>query len=275
MLPKPLWDLLLSHKIYVLALGDPGQLPPIGEGNGALDKPHIFLDEIMRQSQESEIIRLTLAIREGKVLTPYQGNEVQIINQKDVVSGMYLWADQILAGKNITRRNINHLVRQYKYGVDVPDFPVEDDKLICLRNYWDLLNECGDVLVNGSMGYLNNINISNHPILGKDLIFDFIPDYCINEDYDSAPFDFVFRKIDADYGLITTGEPFNNNNMRRRFMPPKQFDYGYCITTHKSQGSEYDKVLVFEECLRKDEHSKWLYTAATRAKNKLVIVKSN
>ena len=93
MLPKPLWDLLLSHKIYVLALGDPGQLPPIGEGNGALDKPHIFLDEIMRQSQESEIIRLTLAIREGRVLTPYRGNEVQIINQKDVVSGMYLWAD--------------------------------------------------------------------------------------------------------------------------------------------------------------------------------------
>ena len=125
------------------------------------------------------------------------------------------------------------------------------------------------------MGHLNNINISNHPILGKDLIFDFIPDYYINEDYDSAPFDFVFRKIDADYGLITTGEPFNNSNMRRRFIPPKQFDYGYCITTHKSQGSEYDKVLVFEEYLRKDEHSKWLYTAATRAKNKLVIVKSN
>lgn len=48
MLPKPMWALLLSHKIYVIACGDPGQLPPIGEENGILDSPHIFLDEIMR-----------------------------------------------------------------------------------------------------------------------------------------------------------------------------------------------------------------------------------
>jgi exodeoxyribonuclease-5 len=54
---------------------------------------------------------------------------------------------------------------------------------------------------------------------------------------------------------------------------PKEFDYGYAITCHKSQGSEYDKVLVFEEWLKGGDHSRWLYTAATRAKEKLVIVK--
>jgi exodeoxyribonuclease-5 len=68
MLPKEIWDLLISHRIHVIALGDPGQLPPIGESNGVLDKPHIFLDEIMRQAQESEIIRLTMDIRAGKPL---------------------------------------------------------------------------------------------------------------------------------------------------------------------------------------------------------------
>ena len=56
MLPKEMWDLLLSHKIHVICLGDPFQLPPIGEDNGVLAKPHIFLDEIMRQEEESEII---------------------------------------------------------------------------------------------------------------------------------------------------------------------------------------------------------------------------
>ena len=59
MLPKDMWDLLLSHKIHVIALGDPGQLPPVmAEQHGILDHPHIFLDETMRQAQESEIIRL-------------------------------------------------------------------------------------------------------------------------------------------------------------------------------------------------------------------------
>ena len=60
-----MWELLLSHNIHIIALGDPGQLPPIGDDNGVLADPHIFLDEIMRQAQESEIIRLTMDIRAG------------------------------------------------------------------------------------------------------------------------------------------------------------------------------------------------------------------
>lgn len=50
MLPLEMWNLLLSHHIYVLACGDPGQLPPINpeDDNHILDNPHVFLDEIMR-----------------------------------------------------------------------------------------------------------------------------------------------------------------------------------------------------------------------------------
>jgi exodeoxyribonuclease-5 len=93
MLPKDMWELLLSHNIHVIALGDPGQLPPIGDDNGVLANPHIFLDEIMRQAQESEIIRLTMDIREGKPLELYKGKEVQVIDKKDFEDGIYLWAD--------------------------------------------------------------------------------------------------------------------------------------------------------------------------------------
>lgn len=44
MLPSAMWHLLLSHGIYIIAAGDPGQLPPIEEAdnNHVLDKPHIF-----------------------------------------------------------------------------------------------------------------------------------------------------------------------------------------------------------------------------------------
>ena len=102
-------DLLLSHKVYIIFLGDPFQLPQIDkkEENGILDKPHVFLDEIMRQAQESEIIRLTMDIRNGKSLSLFKGNEVQVIDPKDVVGGMYGWAAQIIVAKNATRRNIN------------------------------------------------------------------------------------------------------------------------------------------------------------------------
>ena len=56
---------------------------------------------------------------------------------------------------------------------------------------------------------------------------------------------------------------------------PMDFTYGYCITCHKAQGSEWNKVLVIEENFPfiEYEHARWLYTACTRAVDKLVIVR--
>lgn len=273
MFPKEMWDLLLSHGIHVIALGDPGQLPPIGDDNGILAQPHVFLDEIMRQAQESEIIRLTMDIRAGKPLQLFKGNEVQIIDRSELVDGMLLWADQIICAKNETRRNINQLIRQYKYGADVGMAPVEGDKVICLRNDWDRPNLEGDVMVNGMMGTINNIRYGeSNQWLSTDLIADILPDGS-EEDDEFAYFD----DLHIDYKLLTSGEPTVNKKNFKRFPPvikPKEFDYGYCITCHKSQGSEYDKVLVFEEYLRGGDHARWLYTACTRAKKKLVIVRA-
>ena len=58
---------------------------------------------------------------------------------------------------------------------------------------------------------------------------------------------------------------------------PNQFTYGYAITCHKSQGSEWDNVLVIEEefPFDKEEHRRWLYTACTRAAKKLVIIRKD
>lgn len=57
--------------------------------------------------------------------------------------------------------------------------------------------------------------------------------------------------------------------------PPFEFAYAYAITTHKAQGSEWDKVLVMEERFPFDEeeHKRWLYTACTRAREKLVVIR--
>ena len=97
MLPIEMWNLLLKHGIYVIAAGDPGQLPPVDKDsdNHVLDKPHIFLDEIMRQAQDSEIIRLSMWVREGKSISnfPCSNKQVMILKPDEVVTGTYLWAD--------------------------------------------------------------------------------------------------------------------------------------------------------------------------------------
>ena len=277
MLPKEMWELLLSHKIHVICLGDPFQLPPIGEDNGVLANPHIFLDEIMRQEEESEIIRLTMDIREGKPLELFKGNEVQVIDQKDIVGGMYGWADQILVAKNLTRRTINNQMRKMFFGTE-DTTPIEGDKVICLRNDWEHPSAAGDIAVNGTIGTLSNIRYAyNNPVLNPRMTADFLPETYTDVDVEVSPYDLYFRDINMDYKLLTTGEETVTKENFKTFPKiwrPQTYDYAYAITCHKAQGSEYDKVLVFEEYLKGGDHARWLYTAATRAKKKLVLVRN-
>ena len=82
---------------------------------------------------------------------------------------------------------------------------------------------------------------------------------------------------------ILTGERCLDNKTIYRLMRsrryahlvPMEFTYGYCITCHKAQGSQFNKVLVIEEGFpfNKEEHARWLYTACTRSVEKLVIVR--
>lgn len=275
MLPSNMWDLLLTHKVHILAMGDPGQLPPIGTAHNILDTPHIFLDEIMRQAAESEIIRLSAEVRAGKSIKPYKGSEINIVKSTDMVDGMYTWADQIICGKNTTRRAINEYCRAMKWEEDESGLllPKDGDKIICLHNNWDQVTEDGTVLVNGLIGECFNIKTAPGPF-GWDCWLDFIPDCCNLENDENMG----FSALHVDYKMITQGEPTITKENYRRFPRNyrlESFDYGYAITCHKSQGSEYNKVLVIEEVLREEQHARWLYTACTRAKEKLTLVLKN
>lgn len=267
MCPKHIWEQALKHDVHIIALGDPFQLPPIGEDNGILANPHIFLDEVMRQALESDIIKLSMDIRAGKPLQLMNGNDVKVIDKSQVVSGMYTWADQIICGKNATRRMVNNQMRTLLgYGAE----PQDGDKVICLKNYWDTNNESGDPLINGMIGTLKDVRLGqDQGVLGRDFKANFIPDF--TED--------GMDDLSMDYKLMTQGNPTFAKDAKPMFrggkkVPfPMEFDYGYCITCHKSQGSSWPKVLLFEEFLNRETHQRWLYTAITRAEQKLVIVK--
>lgn len=282
MAPKTLMDLLFRHQCYVVCLGDPFQLPPVDkdEDNGLLAHPHIFLDEVMRQAKESEIIRLTMDIRDGSSIAyNKQGKEALILPKTELNTGMYNWADQILVGTNAMRQNVNTQMRSM---LGFEGGPQEGDKVICLRNYWDNFSENeGDPLVNGTIGTLKN---------GFKTFRDF--PYYIKADkhrFDVWQANFVvgedcFENTEIDYQMLTTGEKccdwrlaYQLGKLKNKLgeVVPKEFTYAYAITCHKSQGSEWDKVLVLEESFPFDrtEHARWLYTACTRASEKLVLVR--
>lgn len=264
MAPKDMMQLLFKHNVHIICLGDPFQLPPITNDNLLLAKPHIFLTEIMRQEEDSEIINLTLGIREGKPLVPFKGESVQIIRHDELNTGMLMWADQIICATNNTRNQINRQKRQLLgFGAQ----PQAGDRLICLRNYWDDIASSGNSLVNGCIGEIDNLFTTRNYELDADILnAKFTSD--IGEDFGS---------LEIDYQLLTTGNPCLSPReafkIKNKKIIPKEFDYGYCITCHKSQGSEYNNVLLLEENFPfdKKEHARWLYTGATRAIDKLLI----
>ena len=283
MAPKQMMELLFSHNVYVICLGDPFQLPPIdkNEDNHLLDHPHVFLTEIMRQAQESEIIRLTMKIREGENIEAFNGNEVKILPSTQLTTGVLQWGDQVLTATNAKRQMINTKMRSL-LGFEGP--PQDGDKLICLRNYWEDISDIGgDSLINGTIGILNNSfkteryipRFIQSPVPYFDVL---VGDLIISETED------YYRMAEIDYKMLTTGDKccdwrlsYQLGRLRARYgeIVPKEFAYAYAITTHKSQGSEWDKVVVLEEKFPfdKNEHARWLYTACTRSSKKLVLVR--
>lgn len=281
MLPKEMWDLLLTHKIYVIAMGDPEQLPPINpeENNHVLDNPHIFLTEIMRQAFDSEIIRLATFIREGGLLKNYQCDNEQcmVIDKEDLTDQMILWADQIICATNDTRNTLNHYVRTLKgYGEE----PEIGDKIISLKNHWDILAHDIDQtpLTNGTI--LTIQQYGNQIIKVPKYIYEnqFIPLMITTASED----DTVFTGLIIDYNSIKNNAKTLNNKQeylmkkhKTLIDPPLEFAYGYALTCWKAQGSQWNKILGFEEGFPRERelHRRYLYTLCTRAVDRLVLVK--
>lgn len=276
MVPKSMIDLLLRHKnIYVIFLGDPFQLPQINkeEENHLLEKPNIFLDEVMRQAEESEIIRLTMKIRNKEFISFEKGKEVQILNSSELNFGMLDWADQILVATNKTRHSINQQMRHF-YGFE--GMPQEGEKIICKRNYWDTVLP-DSALVNGTTGIISKVRNQSifYPYPASRKIENIIADF--------QPFggenvfsDLIMDKqyLNSESCCFSNEENYKLSKKCKEILP-KQFTYAYAITVHSAQGSEWDKVVVLEEKFPYEtiEHARWAYTACTRASEKLVIVK--
>ena len=123
----------MSFGVPVLVLGDPAQLPPIqGGGFFTEAEPDAMLTEVHRQAEDNPIIRLSMDIRAGLDLEPGRYGESEIVTRDDLDPQRVIEADQVLVGRNATRRAYNMRMRQRRGFAG--EMPATGDKLVCLRN---------------------------------------------------------------------------------------------------------------------------------------------
>jgi len=240
---------LMSFGVPVLVLGDPAQLPPIqGGGYFTEAEPDAMLTEVHRQAFDNPIVRLSMQVRDGERLSPGDFGDTQVVRRDELDPQRVLDAEQVLVGRNATRRAYNQRMRERR-GFESA-MPEAGDKLVCLRNN----RKKG--LFNGSLWSVKQAPTTRKQILKMRLL----------------PEDFGSRTVAVSVRpeCFTGAIEQLDWSMRKRY---DEFDFGYVLTVHKSQGSQWDDVVLFDESFAfPDSRERWLYTGITRAAKKLTLV---
>ncbi len=241
---------LLSFGAPVLVLGDPAQLPPIqGGGFFTAAEPDAMLTEVHRQACDDPIVHLSMEVRAGRRLAPGCYGLTEVVRRDDFDPQRALETDQILVGRNATRRAYNARMRE-RHGLD-DALPVAGDKLVCLRN------NRRKGLVNGSLWLVEERKTSRARTLRLRL---------------KAEEAILSRSVKASVRpecFLGGIEAFEWRE-RKRY---DEFDFGYVLTVHKAQGSQWDDVVLFDESFAfPDSRERWLYTGITRAAKRLTVV---
>jgi exodeoxyribonuclease-5 len=265
MVDKVIWEDLLSFGIPILAVGDHGQLPPVGSAFNLMAEPQIRLDRIFRQAEGSPIIEVaTLARQDGSIPVRDFGPGVRKLDKTQPETGVMVqellesWRPDllILCGYNKTRVQLNNAIRGMR---DVESaLPQSGDQVVCLRN-----NRTKHVF-NGMIGRIVRVV----PAMGEEGQDWYEAEIELEgEDYTYSGY--ILRR---QFGAMETVKdvPLAPDGDRGDL-----WDFGYALTVHKAQGSQAERVLVFEERFPRsddEEWRRWLYTAVTRAVTELTII---
>jgi exodeoxyribonuclease V len=241
---------LLSFGVPVLVLGDPAQLPPVqGGGFFTLGEPDVMLTEVHRQARNDPIVRLSMEVRSGNRLAPGQYGLTDVVARAHFDPQRALETDQILVGRNTTRRAYNARLRERR-GLEGA-LPVVNDKLVCLRN------NRRKGLFNGGLWVVKERNGTTP----RSIKMRLRPD----EETGGR-----LVKVSVRPECFLGGLEELQWEQRRFY---DEFDFGYVLTVHKAQGSQWDDVVLFDESVAfPDSRQRWLYTGITRAAKRLTVV---
>ena len=242
---------LLSFGTKVLVLGDPAQLPPVyGSGFFTDCEPDAMLTEIHRQAKDNPIVAMATKVRNQERLEIGTYGESQVARKSEMRKNDVLAVDQILVGRNVTRHKINRNMRRM---LDQGNgyLPVVGDRLVCLRNNYNL------GLLNGAIWTVMDIGECDEDT--ERII--------MTVKSESSPDEVLLEA----HTYLFKGETRTLGWHERR--DAEEFDFGYALTVHKSQGSQWNDVMLYDEsyCFRKDSW-RWLYTGITRAAERITVV---
>jgi exodeoxyribonuclease-5 len=258
MVDQKIWDDLRYYGVPIIAVGDHGQLPPISGTFNLMANPLLKLENIHRQAKNNPIIQVSILAREqGKI--PHQKwsknvFKVPMSEGHEYYEDLFTSYDAdtlILCNFNNTRLRLNQAVRRH-LGFEGEN-PQKNDRVICLRNNHT------EQIYNGMQGYVKYIKSKN------ELAYD------VEIDMDGSV-RYFNGTISKDQ--FNTGTTLNNINRSYKTQGLDLFDFGYALTVHKAQGSQAKRVILFEERTKHqsdEDFRRWLYTAITRAEEKLII----
>ncbi len=238
MISGELWRDLNSFGKPLILLGDPGQLAPIGSDPALMREPDVVLHRIHRQAAGSGIIQFATNIRLNIHKQYMDYSNVDIVRERGPSDSDLFWADIILCGYNGTRHHLNKTVRRLR---GLHGLLCVGEKIIVVSNNYDF-------------------GVFNGQILTVQSIKEQTREQTI-------------ALCSTDDGVILE-LPLLNDVFGGKIKPfydasVVMADYGYCITCHKSQGSEWDNVIVIDEQCQKWDATRWRYTAITRAAENL------
>jgi len=259
MVDESLAEDLLSFGVPVLVLGDPAQLPP-PKGAGYftnVEDPDVMLTEIHRQAENSAIIHMATKVRQGEALDFGDYGVCKVISRnsidRDRLKLLATGADQVLVGTNKTRAGYNGSLRAAagKSG----DYPEVGDRLVCRKNDHALGIYNGGSFIAGERLKIKKhsrtcVSFNVTPIDTDSEIV--IPVLCRKECFVGGYEDLHWRE--------TRGT--------------NKFEFGYALTVHMSQGSQWDDVFIKDESFVFGENrNRHLYTAITRAATRVTVVR--
>jgi exodeoxyribonuclease-5 len=235
-----------------------------------MEAPDFRLEDIVRQQLDNPIIKLSMMAREfGHIdygIFSKDGSVKKIKDMTVLNKIVDFKTNGLICGTKDTRKMVNLNIRE-RLGLH-PARPCIGDRLICLVNEPKRAKtkedkerfKRGERMYNGCLGTVKYTDAKMDTPSG------------------------FFIGLDTDDGFywegLTLRDQYNNRDplMNRFFEHSNEcllFDFGYCITCHKGQGSEWESVYVIDEShhwKKSGEQHRWLYTAITRAKKCLTII---
>lgn len=244
----------LRNDTRIVMVGDYDQLPSVGPGQLLKDLIESHVTEIIslsilyRQGEDSSIIELAHDVNHGNINTSLfnVNSDLSFIETNDIVSAISEIAE---AYKDISYNDFQVLVPMYKgiNGIDNLNKILQSIFNPKSKNKKEIV--VGDVTYRENDKVLQLVNMPDEKIFNGDIG--------------------VISKIDNKEIVVD----FDVNQVKFTPQSFNKFKHGYAVSIHKSQGSEFDIVVVPVVSLyNKMLYRKLYYTAITRCKKKLILV---